>query len=281
MTAAIWSTPAAHVGHFPAAALIRFCENHGLLRITNRPRWRTVQGGSRTYVERLSTDFLAHVRLGAAVSSIRRDRGTIIIRDQNGNIGNFDHVVIAAHADDALHMLVDATVAERRTLGSFQYIRNKAILHSDPALMPRRKTAWSSWNYLAGSTDAASDQLSVTYWMNKLQGLSQEVPFFVSLNPFQQPRSQFILSHFEYEHPFLNDAAIEAQTRLWSLQGRQNTWFCGAYFGSGFHEDGLQAGLAVAEALGGVRRPWNVANESGRIFVKESAAPSPIAELAT
>jgi uncharacterized protein len=175
----------------------------------------------------------------------------------------FDQVVIATHADQALRLLPDASADEQRVLGAFGYSRNRAVLHSDPALMPQRRAVWSSWNYAA---DRRRQQPPcVTYWMNRLQEIPQDTPLFLTLNPTREPRPEHLIRSEIYEHPLFNMAAIRAQDALWSLQGRHRTWFCGAYFGSGFHEDGLQAGLAVAEALGGVRRPWSVANESGRI----------------
>ena len=179
-----------------------------------------------------------------------------------GGVESFDDVVIAAHADQALAMLDDPTPQERRVLGAFRYSRNTAVLHSDHRLMPRRRAVWSSWNHIGGG-DSDENCPTVTYWMNSLQCIPHDTLLFVTLNPQREPRHAW---HREiYDHPLFDSAAITAQRQLWSLQGRRNTWFCGAYFGAGFHEDGLQAGLAVAEALGGVRRPWRVANESGRI----------------
>jgi len=186
--------------------------------------------------------------------------------------------VIAAHADQALAMLDDPTPEERRLLGAFRYSENVAVLHSDPALMPKRRAVWSSWNHIGRDDDDGAP--TVTYWMNSLQNIPHHTPLFVTLNPPFEPRHAW---HREvYQHPLFDAAAIAAQRKLWSLQGRRRTWFCGAYFGAGFHEDGLQAGLAVAEAIGGRRRPWIVANESGRIALPP-AAPSPTlpqAELA-
>ena len=192
------------------------------------------------------------------------------VRDRDGHVETFDHVVIATHADQALAMLDDPTAQERRLLGAFRYSRNTAVLHSDPALMPKRRAVWSSWNHI-GPDDNDDDGAcpTVTYWMNLLQNIPHDTPLFVTLNPRRMPRNEL---HSEiYEHPLFDSAAITAQRQLWSLQGQRRTWFCGAYFGAGFHEDGLQAGLAVAEALGGVRRPWTVANESGRIAIDRPA----------
>ncbi|MCO5082528.1 MAG: NAD(P)/FAD-dependent oxidoreductase [Rhizobiaceae bacterium] len=268
MAAAIWSTPAADVGRYPAASFIRFCDNHGLLKLGDRPVWRTVDGGSREYVKRLTARFAHRILSGCGAKSVRRTGGYVEIADMRGTIRRFDHVVIATHADQALRMLSDADSEERQLLGSFRYSANEAVLHSDAALMPARRRAWSSWNYLT-ETAGENRKLSITYWMNRLQSLPADAPLFVTLNPLRQPREVLVKRRETYEHPLFDVAAMAAQKRLWSLQGGRNAWFCGAYFGAGFHEDGLQSGLAVAEALGGVRRPWKVVDESGRIQVHD------------
>ena len=264
MAAAIWSTPAAEIGAYPAASFIRFCDNHGLLKIAGRPLWRTVAGGSRAYVTRLKKSFADNIRIGCPVRSVRREAGFVEIEAEGEATRRFDDVVIATHADQALNLLADPSPDERRLLGAFRYTQNEAVLHVDSTLMPQNRKVWSSWNY-ASKTDGASKRLSVTYWMNKLQGIPLETPLFVTLNPLREPRAGTVIRQETYEHPMFDAAAMAAQERLWALQGVRNTWFCGAYFGAGFHEDALQAGLAVAEALGGARRPWTVANESGRI----------------
>jgi predicted NAD/FAD-binding protein len=274
MAAAIWSTPAAEIGAFPAAAFIRFCENHGLLKLTGRPLWRTVRGGSRNYVRRLAQS-IDDIRIGAPVRAIVRRSDGVEVRDARGGVDRFDAVVIAAHADAALAMLAEPSAAERRILGAFRYAPNIAYLHSDASLMPRRKAAWAAWNYLADT--AGGRRLAVTYWMNRLQPLGDAPALFVTLNPPRPPRDDLVHASEIYRHPQFDLAAIAAQKELWSLQGSDRIWFCGAYFGAGFHEDGLQAGLAVAEQLGGHRRPWTVVGESSRIFVTET--PSPTAEL--
>lgn len=258
MAAAIWSSPAHTLMDYPAEAFIRFCGNHGLLRLVGRPRWRTVEGGSRVYVEHLAKA-IGNIRLDCGVTSVRRTGQGVIVHDSQGGVERFDHVVIGAHADQALAMLAEPTALEKEVLGAFGYSRNLTILHTDVGLMPHRRRAWASWNYIG-----ANDGLCVTYWMNKLQGLPGQ-DLFVTLNPPRPPRPDTLLRSEVYEHPIFNPAAIQAQKHLWSLQGRGGVWFCGAHFGAGFHEDGLQSGLAVAEQLGGVRRPWSVENESGRI----------------
>ncbi len=263
MAAAIWSLPARQVAEYPAKSFTRFCENHGLLKITGRPLWRTVVGGSREYVKKLIEPSIGQVRLDARVQKLTRDADGVSV-EWRGGMERFEHVVIAAHADQALHMLSDPTGEEQRLLSCFKYSLNETILHGDAALMPKIRSIWSSWNYLSTGPDAP---LSVTYWMNRLQSLPASRPLFVTLNAASPPKEELIYRKFLYEHPIFDLAAIKAQRELWSLQGVRRTWFCGAYFGSGFHEDGLQAGLAVAEQLGGVRRPWTVENESGRIHI--------------
>lgn len=272
--AAIWSTSARSIRDFPAAAFIRFCQNHGLLNLKSRPAWRTVDGGSRAYVEKLTADYADRVRLGRGVLGVMRDGDGVRVLDAQGAVRRYDHVVIATHADQALALLDDASAPERDLLGAFRYTPNRAVLHTDEALMPRRRNCWSSWNYVGsrpgadGDPEADGGDLCVSYWMNKLQMLPDHTPLFVTLNPGGEPREDKVVHAETYEHPLFDAAAIRAQRQLWSLQGARNTWFCGSYFGSGFHEDGLQAGLACAEALGGVRRPWSVTGESDRIHLR-------------
>jgi predicted NAD/FAD-binding protein len=265
MAAAIWSSRAAAVRDYPAAAFFRFCDNHGLLRLNNRPIWRTVTGGSRAYVERLTRDYAERIRLNCGVAGLRRTDAGVFVRDVTGQIRRYDDVVLATHASQALAMLEEPDPAERDVLGCFADSRNVAMLHTDASLMPKRRTVWASWNFLGGRDPEAPP--CVTYWMNKLQTLPSGTQVFVTLNPLHPPAPGTVLSTQTYEHPLFDVAAMQAQRKLWSLQGGRRTWFCGAWFGAGFHEDGVQSGLAVAEALGGLRRPWNVDNESGRIHL--------------
>lgn len=279
MAAAIWSTPAMEVGRYPAAAFIRFCHNHGLLQLVGRPQWRTVVGGSREYVQRLTAPFAEHIHTSTPVTAIRRDAAGVELIDASGVRRRFDSVVIATHADRALSMLTDPSAEERRLLSAFGYSRNEAVLHRDPALMPRRRAAWTSWNYLSDGR-GHDRRLSVTYWMNRLQPLGDAPDLFVTLNPLREPREDLVHARIDYEHPLFDSATFQAQQQLWSLQGQNHTWFCGAHFGAGFHEDGVQSGLAVAEDLGGVLRPWRVADQDGRIY-RQPRAPAPaLAEAA-
>lgn len=262
---AIWSTSPARARDYPAEALIRFFENHGLLKLLRRPQWRTVAGGSRRYVDALSAAFAGRIRLGSAVTRVVRGGGGVSVFDAAGCDGSFDAVVIAAHADQALGMLAEPTAAERDVLGAFRYTRNRAVLHDDPGLMPRRRAAWSAWNHIGRRSDLAG--FCVTYWMNELQSLKSSRDLFVTLNPDRPIAPERVVQAIDYEHPLFDAAALGAQRRLWWLQGEGGVWFCGAHFGAGFHEDALQAGLAVAERLGGVRRPWRVEAESARIHL--------------
>lgn len=266
MAGAIWSASNEAMLDHPAKSFIRFFHNHGLLKLANRPVWRTVKGGSREYVKKLAEHVSNDVRIGCAAVSIARDDHGITVTDSNGQTHRFDAVVIAAHADQALAMLEEPSREERQLLGSFRYTRNDAVLHSDSRQMPRRRNVWSSWNHIGGGD--AHNVPTVTYWMNRLQNLPGAEPLFLTLNPKRAIAPEHVLHRETYEHPQFDAAAISAQRNLWNLQGRRHTWFCGSYFGAGFHEDALQSGLAVAEELGGVRRPWDVADESGRIHVR-------------
>jgi hypothetical protein len=264
LAAAIWSAPASTMLDYPAESFIRFFVNHGLFELHARPAWHTVIGGSKVYVEALVQAFARAIHRNARVVAIKRRTRGATLRTADGASQEFDHVVIAAHADQALAMLADASNHERRLLGAFRYTRNRALLHTDQGCMPRRRSVWSSWNYVERH-QAGRRKVHVSYWMNRLQGLPGDVPLFVTLNADPPPPDSMILHCEDYAHPVFDLAALRAQRLLWSLQGTRNTWFCGAYFGAGFHEDGLQSGLAVAEDLGGQRRPWRVDDESGRI----------------
>ncbi|HEY7899607.1 MAG TPA: FAD-dependent oxidoreductase [Caulobacteraceae bacterium] len=266
--AAIWSASLKDIRDYPAASFIRFCENHGLLKVARRPLWRTVVGGSQRYVSALAAHISGEIRLGSPVESIRRSDHGVTVRVHGGAPEAFDEVVLACHADKALGMLADPGADERRLLSTFRYAENRVVLHSDPNLMPRRRQVWSAWNYIGR---AGVDQLCVTYWMNRLQGLPSDLPLFVTLNPIRGPRSASIIAEESFDHPMFDVPALRAQTALWARQGANRTWWCGAHFGSGFHEDGLQTGLAVAEALGGVRRPWSVVGHSDRLPHTEEA----------
>lgn len=253
MTAAIWSAKPSEIVDFPASAMIRFLQNHGLIGLTDRPQWRTVVGGSRSYVSRMAESIGSGVHLSAPVTRVVRQPGGVVLTTPRGE-STFDHLVLAVHSDQALNVLgADADPAEHEILSGVSYQDNLAVLHSDKRLMPRRHAAWSSWNHMA-SADRADRRVSVTYWMNRLQSIDPSMPLFVSLNPFRQPDR--VHARFTYAHPRFDAGALLAQRRLPRIQGVARTWFAGAWCGYGFHEDGLQSGLNVAAALGSPA-PWH------------------------
>lgn len=267
--AAIWSTPLDQIGDYPAASLIRFFLNHGMMTITGRGLWRTVEGGSRAYVAKLSEAYRGEVRKGVRVAGVRRDANGAEVRLAGGARERFDQVVLATHGDTALSLLDDASPEEQRLLGCFRYARNMVALHTDTVLMPKRRRAWTSWNHI-GMRDKPGEG-AVTYWMNRLQSLKDAPELFVTLNPNKEIAADKLIRTEIYEHPLFDAGAIAAQQQIWDIQGARRTWFCGSYLGHGFHEDALQSGLAVAEQLGGVRRPWTVEGESSRIHVRDRA----------
>lgn len=262
MGSAIWSMDKDAMLGFPLLTFLRFCDNHGLLLLTNRPQWRTVKGGSRAYVSRLSAPFRDRIQLQTPVTGVTRMSDHVLVTTQAGS-KRYDHVILASHCNQSLGMLKDADANERAVLGAIQYADNLAILHKDKRFMPARKAAWSSWNYLASH----HGKVSLTYWMNKLQSFLPENPdLFVTLNPEFLPSADKILKTITYAHPVYSKAAIEAQSQIKTIQGVKRTWFCGAWCGYGFHEDGLTSGLKVAEAIGPAKRPW------GPVLEKSSAA---------
>jgi predicted NAD/FAD-binding protein len=267
MCAAIWSTTASQIRQYPMRSFLRFFSSHGLLQVWNRPQWRTVAGGSRAYVDALRGRMGDSVQVRPAAARISRTGGLVVVEDAGGRHDTFTDVVIGAHADEALGLLADPSADERRILGAFRYTDNLAVLHDDSALMPRRRVTWGSWNYIGARGDDGETPLSVSYWMNRLQSLPTRRQLFVTLNPIRPPRHA--IAAFEYAHPLFDAAALDAQGRLHALQGIRNTWFCGSYFGYGFHEDALQSGLAVAEALGAAapwrKRPSRIAEAVPRI----------------
>ncbi|WP_421862484.1 NAD(P)/FAD-dependent oxidoreductase [Motiliproteus sp.] len=265
MGAAIWSTPASQMLDYPAKTFLRFCANHGLLQLRDRPQWMTVEGGSREYVERLVDQLGERAVVNRGVRSIQRTGDHVLLTDWQGQYWQFDQLVLACHADQSLKLLSDADQQEQALLQAFKFERNRALLHSDERLMPLRKRAWASWNYLCRRQSETDTSLSVSYWMNRLQGLPEHRPLFVTLNPLMEPDPERVHAAFLYDHPTFDASALQAQRELWHLQGHNNTWYCGAWCGYGFHEDGLQAGLAVAEALGQQRRPWQVDGMYDRI----------------
>lgn len=265
MCAAIWSSSANDIRAFPMQAFVRFFKSHNLFSIGRRETWKTVKGGSRSYVKAVASAFHGQVR-GAAKRIVRQE-GLVLIEDETGNHEIFSDVIIAAHADEALSLLADPDAEERAILGSFRYTQNRAVLHDDVSLMPKRRSCWAGWNYIGCEDEQGDAALCVSYWMNKLQVLDRRHPLIVTLNPPREPKAKHVMRSFDYSHPLFDQAALDAQSQLWRLQGQRNTWFCGSYFGYGFHEDALQSGLAVAEQFG-VQRPWTVDGASSRIALR-------------
>jgi uncharacterized protein len=257
MAAAIWSCPMATMLAYPLATFARFCHNHGLLQVSDRPQWFTVRGGARNYVRKIASR-IPDVRLDDAVTSVRRDTvtGQVVVKSRQAT-ERYDQVVLASHSDQSLALLADANADERAVLAGVGYQRNRAILHTDTALMPRLARAWSSWNYM--SDGGEEPNVSVTYLLNKLQPLPFSTPVMVSLNPITEPRGDAVIAEFEYAHPVFDGAAIAAQRRLADVQGRRQVWFAGAWTGYGFHEDGLKSGLAVGHALRSLCRAQRLA----------------------
>jgi predicted NAD/FAD-binding protein len=248
MLGCIWSCPTDQMLQFPVATMIRFCHNHGLIQVTNRPQWFSVVGGARHYVEKI----LAGVhdkRLNTPVRLIERDaHGVRIITD--GHAERFDQVVIATHTDQALGLLREPSTYERSLLGAIRYQDNRAVLHTDASVLPANPKTWAAWNYeRAASSERESSRVCLHYLLNRLQRIPFEQPVVVSLNPLQAIDPATIVGEYDYAHPVFDLGAIEAQKRLPLLQGQQNTWYAGAWTGYGFHEDGLKSGLQVGRSL--------------------------------
>ena len=252
MMGCIWSCPTDQMLQFPVATMIRFCHNHGLLQITDRPQWWTVSGGARRYVDKI-IEKIGDKRLNTPVRLIERDtQGVRIVTD--GRTEQFDKVVLAAHSDESLALLRDPSSAEQEALGAIRYQPNRAVLHTDASVLPKKKSAWAAWNYeraqegIAGS-GGESARVCLHYLLNMLQPLPFAQPVLVSLNPVHDIARKHIMGEFDYAHPVFDLAAIRAQKSVAGLQGRQHTYFCGAWTGYGFHEDGLKSGLQAARLL--------------------------------
>lgn len=267
MAAAIWSCPQGQVALFPALSFLRFFANHGLIRLADRPQWHTVEGGSCAYLNRLVADLGARAVKNAAVVRVERSAESVAVVLADGSRAQFDDVVLACHSDQALKLLDQPSPGERKLLSAIPYQSNRVLLHRDPALMPRRRRIWSSWNYLSDvSTSAAGEAeqaVSVTYWMNSLQRLPTRNDYFVSLNPSREPKAEHVVAEYTYDHPVFDADALQAQRSLHRLQGRSRTWFAGAWTGYGFHEDGMRSAVEIAAALG-ARVPWQTQIEASR-----------------
>lgn len=255
MSAAIWSASLERIRAFPARSFLQFFKNHGLISLNDRPEWRTIAGGSSVYVDMLTAPFKERIQLGIGARRITREDDIVTVEDEFGRSERYDAVVIACHADHALALIEAPTAMEKSILSAFDYQSNRVFLHSDPRLMPKRRAVWSSWNYLADSARSHVGRVSITYWMNHLQRLACDRLALVSLNPLKMPDREHLITTMTYKHPMFDQRALDAQRRLPEIQGRNRLWFAGAYWGFGFHEDGLLSGLQVAAGLG-VTPPW-------------------------
>ncbi|MBG6079758.1 NAD(P)/FAD-dependent oxidoreductase [Rubrivivax gelatinosus] len=263
MIGCIWSCPTDQMLRFPVATMIRFCHNHGLIQVNDRPQWHTVRGGARNYVEKMLPR-IADARVSSPVFQVRRDADGVAVTSTAGT-ERFDELVLACHSDQALALLADASEDERAVLGAIRYQPNRAVVHADASVLPQRKLAWASWNYVR-SPDRGREQAAVClhYLLNRLQPLPWTKPVIVSLNPETEPAPETVFREIEYAHPVFDLGAIEAQRRVPALQGRSRTWFCGAWTRYGFHEDGLASALDVVRA---VRAHW----QAGRPALHEAA----------
>jgi len=255
MASAIWSAPPGSMLEFPAHTFLRFSHNHGLLYITGRPKWRTVLGGSRTYVERIEA-VVSNVYRSHVVRRITREDGRVRVGLTGGWSDVYDAVVIATHAPDALQLLTDPTPAEREILSAFRYEYNPAVLHTDMRFLPKAPRARASWNYWAATGGLHEERVSVTYDLSRLQGHDSPTPILITLNPTFDPDPDSVLARFDFEHPAFTRESVEAQARLGEIQGGGSTYFTGAWQRYGFHEDGMLSAVKVARMLG-VEAPWD------------------------
>jgi predicted NAD/FAD-binding protein len=249
MAGCIWSCPTEQMLAFPLKSFVTFCHNHGLLQVENRPKWFTVTGGAKHYVEKMLQS-IQHKYLCSPVHSIKREDFGLhkqIRVEAQGTSHLFDHIVLATHSDQSLAMLSDASEEEKNILSAVGYQANQAILHTDTSCLPTQQAAWSAWNY--ESMSGAEPRVCVHYLINKLQPLPFATPVIVSLNPIHEPDPAKVIGRYDYAHPVFDAAAINAQQNLHQIQGQNNTWFAGAWTGYGFHEDGLKSGMAVCRAI--------------------------------
>ena len=255
MGGAIWSTPISSMLEFPAKTFIRFFENHGLLTINNHPQWYTVKNGSKEYIKYLTEKFSDNIFLSHGVTKVVRNNNTVTVYDDKGGIENYDEIIFACHADQALKMIEKPSEKELNLLSHFIYQPNRMVVHSDTSFMPKRKKAWASWVYLSENQDDHNSHISLSYWMNNLQALKTKTPIIATLNPTREPLKNLIYDEYFFEHPVFDAAAIKAQEKIEDIQGKNHFWFCGAYQRYGFHEDGLWSAVNIAEKMG-IKPSW-------------------------
>lgn len=250
MGSAIWSTSNAEMMDFPATTFVRFFDNHGLLTFTDRPQWQTVEGGSHSYVKAFLSRFKGQVQTKASVQKVTRKPSSVLLKTAQGEVMEFDRVVLACHADEALDMLVDPSPEETKALSPWRYQVNRSVLHTDEKVMPPLKRAWASWNYIREKQISPIPLVSVSYYMNRIHGLNTPNHYFVSLNRQGAIDEGKIIREFNYTHPVYSQSTVDTQPKLLSLNGVKNTYFCGSYFGYGFHEDAVKSGVEVAQCFG-------------------------------
>ena len=271
MGAAIWSSNSHDILDYPALSFLKFFHNHGLTQLSNRPQWRTVVGGSREYVRRIMAPFADKIILNTPIEHVGTPEdglGGVLVTPRGMAPQRYDEVIFACHSDQALALVNEASPEHASMLRDLEYSANKMAVHTDVKLMPKRKRAWASWNYVE-RTNAKTDKPAISYWMNQLQHLPTDTPVIATLNPDRLIDAEKVLCQFDYAHPVMDQKGARAKRRLWPVQGQNHMWFAGAYLGDGFHEDGIQAGLAVAEMLSGERRPWHIHNQNARIGLSD------------
>jgi len=273
MAAAIWSCPVGTILEFPARSLAKFFVNHGLVELGTPFEWASIDGGSASYIPPLIEGFKDRIKTDTEIVSAVRQAGKVHLTTRAGDTEVFDKVIFACHAPQSAAIVKDQDRQEEKILSAFQTQPNRAILHTDTRLMPKRKRAWAAWNYISEQADDPT--LAVTYWMNRLQQLNTQTDCFVTLNPAARPADDKVIAEFDYHHPVFDGAATRSQSDIWDIQGRGNIWYAGAWLGYGFHEDGLQAGLAVAEEMSDWRRPWPFDRAQERLMRPALLAPKP------
>jgi len=278
MAAAIWSCPLETMMLFPIGSFLQFFENHGLLNIEDRPQWESVVNGSEQYLKAILAKDAFKIKLASPVERVYKTDFGLAVRTQEGDEAVFDDVVFASHADETYRMLDESLKSDFHILDNFKYQENIAYLHSDLSLMPKRKLAWAAWNYLR-DTQSKESPVAVTYWMNLLQNIQVETPLLVTLNPSKPPTESLTHQRIVYEHPVFDAAAMSSQPKLTQLQGKHNIWFCGSYFGYGFHEDGLTSSVNLAK-LWNIDLPWeNQTTEQAFNDQKDIAEEQALEEL--
>lgn len=255
MGGSIWSTPTSEMLNFPAKTFIQFFKNHGLLTVNQQPKWRTVIGGSKNYVKKLTANFAQQIRLNTPITSVTRIAKAVEVKPEGQPVELFDEVIFASHADQTLHMFENPTEEETKLLSAFKFYPNQMYLHKDLSLMPRNKKCWSSWVYLSKERDDQNPAVSLSYWMNNLQPLETEQPIIVTLNPAKEIAEEDIFDHYEFHHPAFSKEAIAAQQQIDEIQGKDRIWFCGAYLRYGFHEDGILSAAKIMAKMQ-IDLPW-------------------------